>query len=119
VIRTRGPISVGDDELELEVSGGVPNQFGIFFYGPTQVEVPFGNGWRCAGGQLFRFDPPIKMDETGFVRRAIDFDTPPVNSGPGQWTEGSTWIVQYWYRDPMAGGAFFNLSDALAITFTP
>jgi hypothetical protein len=59
------------------------------------------------------------MDGTGFASRAIDFDSPPVNSGAGQWTAGSTWVAQFWYRDPMGGGAFFNLSDALAITFTP
>jgi hypothetical protein len=118
-IATLGAISIGDKELALEVSGGVPNQFGLFFYGPTEVEVPFGNGWRCAGGQLYRFNPPLKMDGSGSISRVIDFDVPPVGSGAGQWTPGSTWVEQFWYRDPMGGGAFFNLSDALAITFTP
>ncbi len=117
-IATRGPISIGNRELALEVSGGIPGQFGLFFYGTTEVELPFGNGWRCAGGQLFRFHPPLTMDGSGNVSRTIDFDAPPVDAGAGQWTPGSTWAVQFWYRDPMAGGAFFNLSDALAITFT-
>ena len=36
-----------------------------------------------------------------------------------QITAGSTWNFQNWFRDPAAGGAFFNLSDGLEITFTP
>jgi hypothetical protein len=32
---------------------------------------------------------------------------------------GSTWYFQAWFRDPAAGGAAFNLSDGLAVTFCP
>jgi hypothetical protein len=118
-IETVGPISIGNANLSLQVRDGVPNQFGIFFYGASAIEVPFGNGWRCAGGELFRFTPPLALDALGEATRPIDFTQPPVGSGSGQWTPGSTWVVQFWYRDTAAGGAFFNLSDALAITFTP
>jgi hypothetical protein len=32
---------------------------------------------------------------------------------------GSTRNFQYWFRDPMAGGAAFNTSDAIAIGILP
>jgi hypothetical protein len=34
-------------------------------------------------------------------------------------TAGSTWNFQFWYRNPAAGGAGFNLSDGLSIRFCP
>ena len=36
-----------------------------------------------------------------------------------QITAGSTWNFSAWFRDPAAGGAFFNLSDGLEVTFGP
>jgi hypothetical protein len=47
----------------------------------------------------------------------LDIQSPPQASG--QITDFSTWIFQFWYRDPAAGGAYFNLSDGLEITFCP
>lgn len=32
---------------------------------------------------------------------------------------GETWNFQLWYRDTAAGGAGFNLSDGLRVTFLP
>ena len=32
-------------------------------------------------------------------------------------TPGSTWKFQCWFRDPPAGGATFNLSTGLSVTF--
>ena len=32
---------------------------------------------------------------------------------------GTRWNFQFWYRDPAAGGATFNLSNALTVPFTP
>jgi hypothetical protein len=32
-------------------------------------------------------------------------------------TPGSSWNFQFWYRDPQAGGARFNLSNALHVDF--
>ena len=40
-------------------------------------------------------------------------------TGPGQISAGSTWNFQFWYRDPAGGGAGFNLSDGLQLTFCP
>jgi hypothetical protein len=30
---------------------------------------------------------------------------------------GSTWYFQYWFRDPLGGGAGANLTDGLRMTF--
>jgi hypothetical protein len=32
-------------------------------------------------------------------------------------TASSTWNFQAWYREPAAGGPFFDLSDALNLVF--
>ena len=45
----------------------------------------------------------------------VDLDTPP--QAAGQITNGSTWHFQAWFRDSAAGGASFDLSDGMAITF--
>jgi hypothetical protein len=43
---------------------------------------------------------------------------PPIHDlAAGQITAGSTWNFQFWFRDPVAGGASFNLSDGLEVTF--
>ena len=47
----------------------------------------------------------------------LDNTSPP--TGATQITPGSTWNFQAWFRDPMAGGAFFDLSDGLSVTFGP
>ena len=46
---------------------------------------------------------------------ALDNQNPP--SLNGQISPGDTKWFQFWYRDPLGGGAFFNLSDALRVTF--
>jgi hypothetical protein len=46
---------------------------------------------------------------------AVDFTNPPPASG--QITAGTTWNFSTWFRDPAAGGAFFDLSNGLSVTF--
>ncbi len=92
------------------------NQFGLFFFGPNQTQVPFGNGLRCvaAGGQgLFRL-PVVKSDSSGRLSHDVDFQSPPVAS---TLLPGTTWNFQAWFRDPAGGGAGFDSSDGLTITF--
>lgn len=103
---------VTENDLTLRAAP-VPDTVGIFFYGDTQVSVPFGNGSRCVGGQTFRF--PASHAVAGSLSRTLDLDSPP--SPAGQIAAGATWSFQALYRDPAAGGARFNLSDGLEITF--
>ena len=113
VIWGTGSDSVASEDLVLH-AGPMPNQPGLFFYGPNQVQVAFGNGFRCVGGQLFRLD--IVVAANGELTFAPDYDNPP--SQAGQILPGVTFHFQAWYRDPNGGGASFNLSDGLTITFT-
>jgi len=109
-----GSFGITTNELELSTWGAVPGQFGIFYFGPNQVSAPFGHGVRCVGGQTRRL-PVLQADIFGDAILALDFTTAPASDI----TADSTWNFQFWYRDPAAAGATFNLSDGLEITFCP
>jgi hypothetical protein len=117
-----GTTSVTANDLRLYCYGGIPNQYGIFFYGAGATQTPFGHGFRCvsAGGiGLFRIPPAQQFDFYGDAYLTPFLDLAPANSGPGAITPGSTRYFQFWYRDPAAGPPGFNLSSALAIDFEP
>jgi peptidyl-Asp metalloendopeptidase len=123
LIRGEGSTSVGAGTFALGVSGGVPAQFGLFYYGGAQVQIPFGAGVRCVGsGGLgtYRLPPPQQPGVSGLLLRPVDFSAPPAASGPSALVPGSTWNFQFWYRDPAgAGSSGFNLSNALRASFHP
>ena len=76
---------------------------GLFFVGPDQTQTPFGDGSLCISGTITRLD--VIQPDSGVAHYAA-FDL-------GAF--GTPLNVQYWYRDPAAGGAGFNLSDALGL----
>jgi len=111
-----GSLVVADNALTL-AAGPVPNQPGLFFYGPTATQIPFGNGFRCIGSQgtvgIQRM--PVENAASGVLTHNADLTQ---SSTPqGLITPGTTWYFQAWYRDPAAGGASFNLSDGLELSF--
>ncbi|HIK60036.1 MAG TPA: hypothetical protein EYF98_05020 [Planctomycetes bacterium] len=122
-ISASGSTSVSANDLQLHVSGSVPGTIGAFFYGSDQTQVVFGNGFRCvASGQvtgLFRLNPPLIVDGAGNLSRALDLSAPPASGGAGMITAGSSWNFQFYFRDVPAGGAAFNLSDGMRVTFCP
>ncbi|MCB9916738.1 MAG: matrixin family metalloprotease [Planctomycetes bacterium] len=121
VIDSVGLPSVAANDFTLACYGVPPNQFGIFFYGGSQVSSAFGDGILCvASGGLgvYRFSPK-QADAFGDVSMPVNWGAAPVASGSGQWASGTQWFVQFWYRDPAAGGSGFNLSDALDMTICP
>jgi hypothetical protein len=75
------------------------------------VQVAFGNGFRCVGGAVLRLGQHA-TNPSGVATVAINFGAVPTPI-----TVGSTWKFQYWYRNPAAGGALFNLSNGLSVTF--
>ncbi len=117
---TTGTSSVTADDLLLTMSPLAPNQFGLFYMGTTTPSIPFGDGFRCVGGSIFRY--PVQNSGAG---GSITFG-PIVGwanthfAAIGHISSGDTWNFQGWYRDPAGpcGGAF-NLSNASAVTFTP
>ena len=52
-----------------------------------------------------------------FIARALLDAAPPNPSG--QVAVGETWNFQFLYRDLAGGGALFNLTDGLGVTFCP
>lgn len=116
-----GTWSIGNGNLSLTASDLPDSMPGIFYYGPNAIQTPFGNGFRCVGaGSLgtFRLGPPL-TPVGGKVTRPLDFGSGPLGSGPGAVSPGVTFNFQFWYRDIPAGGAFFNLSEALQVFFIP
>lgn len=120
VMGLSGSQSIARNDCALEVTGAVPGEFGFFFYGPDEVQVPLGHGHRCVGGvPLIRLGVPVGIDSAGSASRPLDFTVPPMSSGPGEVLPGSTWKFQFWYRDPASGPPGVNLSDGLSVTFCP
>ena len=116
-----GSGSVAQQDLTLFATAGPPNQFGLFFYGMYQDNVPFGEGVLCVDGGvlgIFRFGV-TQLDVFGDAAYVVDWNAPPVGSGPGQWVDGDQWNVQFWYRDPSGGPAGFNTTDALSLYLCP
>jgi hypothetical protein len=116
-IGSQGTPSLGGNSFSLTVSAAASSKPGIFYYGSNQIQVPFGDGSRCvgAGGTSVYRLPVVFTDATGGVSQTLDFSVPGTlsdNLDPGE-----QWNFQFWFRDPAAGGATFNLSDALEVTF--
>jgi hypothetical protein len=97
----------------LRAAGGPANQPGLFYYGPNQISMPFGEGTRCVGGMVHRLSP-IVIGAGGTASMPLDF---PALGFPIP--ANSTWNFQFWYRDPAGGGSNFNLSDAVEVNFCP
>ena len=110
-----GTTSVSANAAAVLVSDLPANQPGLFFYGPNEVNVSFGDGNRCVGGGLTRLNPAVFADSAGDAQRDLDFTAFPLsNLGAGD-----TLRIQCWYRDPAALLAGFNLSDALSAILCP
>jgi hypothetical protein len=106
-----GSSSAGDLQL---AAGPVPNQFGIFFHGMNQTQVVFGNGYLCIVDDIVR--GAVVHGFSHFASYAYD------NSDATHSLAafiGSTRYFQYWFRDPMGGGAFFNTSNAVSLAILP
>ena len=81
----------------------VPNQPGLLYSGPNQIDLPFGCGRRCVGGTITRGSIVVP---SGNVALGVSFDM----------SLATTLNIQYWFRDPAnlaACGDAFNLSNAL------
>ena len=111
-----GSTSIARNDLVFQASGGPPDQFGLLFYGPSQTSVPVGDGVLCVAGKLWRLGAQ-QLDSSGARDLALDVTMPP--KPEAEITAGSSWAFQFWYRDPAFGGAGYNFSDALWVTFCP
>jgi hypothetical protein len=115
-----GTSSVSTDDLMFTMNPLPINKFGIFYMGTTTPNLPFGDGYRCVGGSIFRY-PILNSGGTGSITFGPIVGYANTHfSAMGHIVSGDTWNFQGWYRDPMGpcGGAF-NLTNATTITFSP
>lgn len=108
-----GSTSLLANDFALVAEGLPASANGVFFLGTEQVQVPLGNGFRCVGGTLGRLGTVIS-DAGGTAALALDFNDPALAAI----SAGATFQFQFWHRDVPAGGAFFNLTDGLEVTFS-
>ncbi len=118
VMSASGSAGVAANNLVLKGSP-TPDQPGLFFYSAGQTNggsgLPFGNGLRCAGNAgnpIFRL--PVVNGSNNKHAFAVDYNNLPLG---GDIVPGSTFHFQLWFRDPMGGGALFDLSDGYSILF--
>ncbi|HIE95036.1 MAG TPA: hypothetical protein EYQ83_20045, partial [Acidobacteria bacterium] len=91
-----GSASVAANDLVLTAGPVAVPQPGLFIHGSTQTMQPFGEGFRCAAGNVTRVLPATVPDASGYLTVALNNTT---NAGMGI-TAGATRHFQCWYRDP-------------------
>ncbi len=115
-----GTGSIAANDLVLGAIQCPPNSVGIFAMSPDQTQTSLGNGNLCLGattlGLIVRL-PARPVDLLGIATFAYDNTAPPIPQG--QVSAGETWNFQFLYRDLSAGGAGFNLTNGLSLTFCP
>jgi len=118
VLEATGTPSVTQDDIRVFATGLRPGQSALLFVGATEVAggsgTLFGDGLRCAGGQIQRLG--VRSPD---AQGAADW-------GPGLasqygWSAGQTRVLQTWYRDTVASpcGTGFNLTSAFRIDLQP
>lgn len=116
-LAAQGSSSVSSGALDFTATGLVPGAPMMLFCGTQRVNAGsgflFGDGLRCAGGQVTRLGVRFP-DADGAVE---------LNLSPGQagWQAGEIRHFQGWYRDPgqTPCGSSFNLTQAVSITMAP
>jgi hypothetical protein len=113
-----GDPSVIGDTVVLNSNFATPGQPGLYFQGDAAVNggngVQFGDGLRCAGGNVIRLQI-ITSDGSGAGSSSVSI------SGAGGVSAGQTRYYQWWFRDPILTicGSGFNTSNGVQITWNP
>ncbi|MCB9915620.1 MAG: hypothetical protein H6828_10805 [Planctomycetes bacterium] len=104
-----GIAQVGNDTVVLTASQCPANTPGLFFSGPTQMNLVFGDGLRCVASPVRRLG--VVTTNTGGSA-----STPWVLSVKEGLAPGDLRHYQYWFRDvPGPCGSGFNLSNGYTI----
>jgi hypothetical protein len=115
-IWTHGSLSASDDALAM-ISWNLPaNQIGLVYFGTASVQVPYGNGIRCVGGQALRLSPGL-IGANGVL--VTDVPLGPGTLPPTLLQPGVPVWFQCWFRDTPGGGAGFDYSDSVQVTLAP
>ncbi|MCB9914869.1 MAG: hypothetical protein H6828_06920 [Planctomycetes bacterium] len=111
-----GSPKVSADTLVLDVNGAPPGQPGLFFRADNRVNGGqgnvFGDGLRCAGGNVVRLQV-VFTDALGHAASTAA-------AGAGL-VAGDLKRYQFWYRNPGTTpcGSAFNLTNGYEITWAP
>lgn len=119
-----GSTSVAADNLTLKATGIPGTHSGRFFMGAGTTSVPFDDGIRCvvSGGGSGTYRYALRSAVSGTITEGPGVvGTSLTRFAPaGQIAVGQTWNFQCWYRDaPGPCNQGTNLSNAVALTFTP
>jgi len=114
-VRMEGSRSVANQTMTLTAEDCPALKPGLFFLGNGQVNAPFGEGRRCVGGAVKRFQV-IVTDSAGIAYQPINFNA---NYAAGIAAGGPGVNYQFWFRDPAGGPAGFNVTDGLHVEHTP
>ncbi|MCY2960253.1 MAG: hypothetical protein NTY35_08805 [Planctomycetota bacterium] len=96
----------------------MPNGPCLYFQGTLQASAIFGDGLRCVGGAVIRLGVKFNVGNTSAYPTGAD----PLVSVKGMIpAAGGTRFYQGWYRDavPFCTASTFNLTNGVAITWTP
>jgi hypothetical protein len=110
-----GTPSLSLNNASLRCTQLPPSASGLFFFGNSGLNPgnPFGNGRLCVTGGVRRL--PVAQAVAGVVTQPQDF----TDSAYSGIQAGDVRFFQFWYRNTAAGGAGFNLSDGIRVTFCP
>ncbi len=115
-----GSASLAHDTLVLTTIHQEPHSQGLYFQadGDLSPGIVWGNGLRCAGGNLRRLQTR-QADAAG-----TSFTTVGIPSAAGNVAAGDTKLYQCWYRNTInppcgAGWEDYNLSNGYAVTWGP
>ena len=110
-----GSSSIAANDLTLTVVDAPPTIPGLFLIGTQATSVPFGDGTLCLASPFKRLIP-AGTDGSGAVQAGVDVASLGAQLVP---QPGDERRFQFWYRDLAAGGAGFNMTDGLRVTFCP
>jgi hypothetical protein len=112
-IQASGSASASAGLLSLDIAP-VPDEIGLVFHAAGTAQAPFGNGTLCIAGGIIRGAPVVGVGNAASY--TYDLSDPKHDLSA---YSGSARHFQYWFRDTAAGGAGFDLSDALVIPILP
>ncbi len=111
-----GNASVSANTLKLCIDGAPAHAHGRFVYGPTQTQVPFGDGFQCVATPAYglRF---LDTNVAGAV--FLDVNYLAQTNPAAVITPGSTWNFQFVFLDQASSGFGVNTSQGASIVFGP
>jgi hypothetical protein len=113
-----GSLSVATNEFQVRISR-TPATFGLFFYGTSATQTPFGDGFLCVASPLVRLSGALSFNGLSPTLIDLDLSQFPNNGSTISITPGDTLYFQSWFRDTVGGGSGFNASNGLSVQFCP